>query len=116
VLKQLRTGQTFERVTNADGIYTAPLLPIGEYEITFSLAGFQTRVVRGIPLSVNDRVVADARLAVGGVSEVVEVTTRSLMQLTAASITACNVAGDRFGQLLATRAPREIQLGLKLYW
>jgi hypothetical protein len=50
VLKQLRTGQTFERVTNADGLYSAPLLPIGEYEITFSLAGFQTRVVRGIPL------------------------------------------------------------------
>jgi hypothetical protein len=32
------------------------------------------------------------------------------------SNTACNVAGDRFGQLIATRAPREIQLGLKLYW
>lgn len=32
------------------------------------------------------------------------------------SNTACNVAGDRFGQILATRAAREIQLGLKLYW
>lgn len=32
------------------------------------------------------------------------------------STTACNVAGDRFGQILSTRAPREIQLGLKLYW
>jgi hypothetical protein len=30
--------------------------------------------------------------------------------------TACNVAGDRFGQIIATRAAREIQLGLKLYW
>jgi hypothetical protein len=33
-----------------------------------------------------------------------------------ASVTTCNVAGDRFGQLIATRAAREIQLGLKLYW
>ncbi len=32
------------------------------------------------------------------------------------SSTTCNVASDRFGQLIATRAPREIQLGLKLYW
>jgi len=32
------------------------------------------------------------------------------------SNTACNVAGDRFGQIIATRAAREIQLGLKLYW
>ena len=32
------------------------------------------------------------------------------------SITSCTVATDRFGQVLATRAPREIQLGIKLYW
>ena len=32
------------------------------------------------------------------------------------SNTTCNVAGDRFGQIIATRAAREIQLGLKLYW
>jgi hypothetical protein len=32
------------------------------------------------------------------------------------SNTACNVAGDRFGQIIATRAAREIQLGIKLYW
>lgn len=32
------------------------------------------------------------------------------------SNTACNVLGDRFGQIIATRAAREIQLGVKLYW
>jgi hypothetical protein len=32
------------------------------------------------------------------------------------STTSCTVATDRFGQLLATRAAREIQLGLKVYW
>jgi hypothetical protein len=32
------------------------------------------------------------------------------------SVTACNVTGDRFGQILSTRNPREIQLGLKVYW
>jgi hypothetical protein len=32
------------------------------------------------------------------------------------SITSCTVSNDTFGQLIAVRAPREIQLGLKLYW
>jgi hypothetical protein len=32
------------------------------------------------------------------------------------SNTTCNATGDRFGQIIATRAAREIQLGLKLYW
>ncbi len=33
-----------------------------------------------------------------------------------ASVTSCVVASDRFGQIIAVRAPREIQFGLKLYW
>ena len=32
------------------------------------------------------------------------------------SVTTCQAPTDRFGQLIAARAPREIQLGLKLYW
>jgi hypothetical protein len=32
------------------------------------------------------------------------------------SVSSCTVTTDRFGQILNTRAPREIQLGLKLYW
>jgi hypothetical protein len=32
------------------------------------------------------------------------------------SLTTCNTPSDTFGQILNTRAPREIQLGLKFYW
>ena len=32
------------------------------------------------------------------------------------SVTSCTVATDSFGQLIAARAPREIQLGIKLYF
>ena len=32
------------------------------------------------------------------------------------SLTSCTVSTDTFGQLIAVRAPREIQLALKLYW
>ena len=84
VLRHTGTGQTSERVTNTEGFYTAPLLPIGTYEATFTLSGFQPRTVRGIALSVNDRIVIDAKLSVGGLSEVIEVTGTQTVQPTAA--------------------------------
>jgi hypothetical protein len=83
-VRHVATGQSFDQVTSGEGTYTLPLLPVGTYEVTFNLAGFQSRVVRGVILSVNDRIVIDARLTVGGVSEVVEVTSRSLVQPTPA--------------------------------
>ena len=83
-LKHLRTGRTFEAVSGAEGNYLATLLPIGEYEITFTLSGFQARSVRGVTLAVNDRVQIDTSLATGGVSEVVEVTGQVLPQATTA--------------------------------
>lgn len=83
-LRHLATGRTVDVVTSAEGGYVATLLPIGEYELTFALSGFQGRTVRGVRLAVNDRVQIDATLAPGGVSEVVEVTGRLLPQATTA--------------------------------
>ncbi len=83
-LRHVATGRTFESVTSAEGGYLVTLLPIGQYEITFSLSGFQSRVVRGVTLSVNDRVQIDTSLSAGGVSEVVEVTGQVLPQATTA--------------------------------
>ena len=51
---------------------------------TFTLQGFQPRIVKGVALTVNDRVQVDATLTTGGVSEVVEVTGRTLVQTTTA--------------------------------
>src|SRR5918995_997122 len=47
-LRHVRTGRSFEVVTGAEGNYLATLLPIGEYEMTFTLSGFQSRMVRGV--------------------------------------------------------------------
>ena len=84
VVKNTRTGQTLERVSNEEGLYLAPLLPVGSYEITFTLNGFQQRVVRGVTVAVNDRLVVDAAMVVGGVTEIVEVTSVESVQPTAA--------------------------------
>lgn len=83
VLRHTGTGQTFERVTSAQGSYSAPLLPIGQYDLTFTLTGFQQRVVRGVAVSVNDRLQIDTQMVVGGITEVVEVTSATSVQPTA---------------------------------
>jgi hypothetical protein len=83
-LRHTATGRTFESATSTEGGYLVTLLPIGEYELTFTLSGFQSRVVRGVKLAVNDRVQIDATLSPGGVSEVVEVTGQVLPQATTA--------------------------------
>jgi hypothetical protein len=84
VVKHVQTGRTAEVVTNEQGQYTAPLLQPGTYEISFSLAGFQTTSVKGIELHVNDRLDIPGKLGVG-VSESIEVSaTTSYVQPTAA--------------------------------
>jgi len=72
-------------VTSESGAYTASLLPIGGYEVTFELQGFQTVTLKNITLHVNDRLQLDGRLSVGGVAESVEVSAaRALVQPIAA--------------------------------
>ncbi len=83
-LRHVATRRSFEGTTSPDGGYLVTLLPIGDYEITFALSGFQPRIVRGVTLAVNDRVQIDATLTTGGVSEVIEVTGRQLTQVTTA--------------------------------
>jgi carboxypeptidase family protein len=47
------TGLTRELQTGAEGGYNVPLLPVGRYEVTFVLAGFQTTAAQNIQLHVN---------------------------------------------------------------
>ncbi|HEX4913579.1 MAG TPA: carboxypeptidase regulatory-like domain-containing protein, partial [Vicinamibacterales bacterium] len=80
--RHVATGRVVEETAGSEGVYFVTGLPIGEYEITFTLSGFQSRTVRGVKLSVNDRLRVDATLSTGGVTEVVEVTGQILPQNT----------------------------------
>ena len=68
------TGAVYNTVTNADGIYNFPSLPIGAYTLESTVPGFQTSAQRGIVLRVNDHVEIDVTMKVGAVAERVEVT------------------------------------------
>lgn len=72
-----QTNFTRETVTDENGNYTLPLLPVGKYELTAESTGFQKYIQRGITLTVNQMARVDIDLALGSVSEAVEITSEA---------------------------------------
>jgi hypothetical protein len=70
-----QTATGFERsaVTDAEGAYTLPNLPLGPYRLEVALAGFRTYAQTGITLQVNANPVINVTLSLGQVSETVAV-------------------------------------------
>ena len=86
-VKNVNTGITVSISSNQAGDYVAPDLIPGEYTVTVTQAGFNTTSVTGIVLHVNERLVADVTLAIGAVSQSVEVgATAPLLQSETASV------------------------------
>src|SRR6266852_8150457 len=73
------TGTIHNAVTNSEGLYTIPSLPIGAYTFQATAPGFQTYVQTGILLRVNDNVQINVILKVGQVGERVEVQANASM-------------------------------------
>ncbi len=67
------TKDTYEATTNADGYYNIQFVRAGTYEITISLAGFQTFKASGVEVGNNQVVRTNAVLKVGGLTESVNV-------------------------------------------
>src|SRR5713226_844892 len=70
---QTETAATRTAVTNESGSYVLSNLPIGPYKLEAALPGFRTFVQTGIVLQVNGSPVINPVLAVGQVTEQVEV-------------------------------------------
>src|SRR5712672_2561997 len=72
-ITRTETGQVFHLVSNGDGQYVAPDLPIGHYNIKVEATGFKTAEQKGVVLQVGDRTRLDFQLPVGGASETITV-------------------------------------------
>jgi hypothetical protein len=70
------TGTNLVRtaLTNEGGVYAIPSLPIGSYEISAELPGFQKQVRSGVPLQVGDNLRINFELEVGQLTDAVTVT------------------------------------------
>lgn len=72
-ITNVNTGVTREVATNDEGVYSAPNLQPGTYEIQFSAKGFKVEKRGGIELTVGAAVVFDFSLRVGELHESVVV-------------------------------------------
>jgi outer membrane receptor protein involved in Fe transport len=68
-LVQAATGAERVAVTDANGMFSAPLLPVGSYRLVAELTGFQTRRQEDIQLTVGQTVTLRIEMTVGVVAE-----------------------------------------------
>lgn len=70
----LATNESRNSTTNETGYFEIPLLPPGQYNVSFEASGFKREQQNAITLLTGERVRLNSTLQVGAVSEVVEVT------------------------------------------
>jgi hypothetical protein len=63
-LRNPATGQVRQTQTDANGFYTFPFLPVGNYALEIAKAGFVSKVVRGLALRVGETVRVDIHLQI----------------------------------------------------
>lgn len=76
---QVQTGASRTVVSQADGSYTLPNLPVGPYRLEVKAKGFSSYVQNGIVLQVNENPTINPTMKVGEVSQQVEVTANAAM-------------------------------------
>jgi outer membrane receptor protein involved in Fe transport len=89
----VQTGVSTTATTNADGIYDAPSIPIGQYTITFAKTGFSNFVRDGVSLELQT-ISVDGSLKVGSISEKVVVTGDAPLVETETSDQRVNINAD----------------------
>ena len=72
-LTSVGTGLERRAVTNEAGLYTFPNVPVGEYRITATLTGFRPVTKTGVALTAGVNIRVDVQLALGAVSETIQV-------------------------------------------
>ena len=104
-------GNQFLAVTNGQGAYSFPNVPVGRYDLTFTLEGFRPQRRAGLAVDINSRLQIDATLEVGGQNQTIIVTANSVHVETtstqigdvvpATTMTTLSLKGRSFTDLLA---------------
>ncbi len=88
-ITDVATGVTNTVSSGGAGLYSAPNLLPGTYEVRVTALGFSTHVQRGITLTVGAQQVLDITMQVGQMTQTVEVTTEApTVELTSSTLSA----------------------------
>jgi len=71
------TGLSSETVTNDNGDYGFPQVPVGVYRMEFDLTGFKKNLQRSVSVSLNQIVTLNSVMQIGATKETVEVTSEA---------------------------------------
>jgi len=88
------TKDTYETTTNAEGYYNIQFVRTGKYDVTVTVAGFQTFKATGVDVANNQVVRTNAILQVGGINESVNVEAKAQV-LNTDSATVSETIGER---------------------
>jgi len=103
--KHSGTGVVSTAVSNSDGLFSIPSLPIGTYTVTVTLQGFKTVVVNNVVLTSGAGANVKATMEVGGVSEQITVSSSSAIVQTQSSAISQTINTKQITQLpLTTRS------------
>src|SRR5438874_3790838 len=112
-IRNLGTGVENTFTTNGAGAYTTPPLVLGTYSVTVDHQGFKTAESTGILLTGAETVRHDVALAVGAVTEKVEVTAESAtLNVTTPDVT--HEVDSRYYQDLPTITASDVRLAESL--
>jgi hypothetical protein len=88
-IADVATGVTRNVSSDGAGLYTAPNLLPGTYEVRVTATGFSTKVQKGIALTVGAQQLLDFTMQVGQMSQTVEVTSEApTVELTSSALSA----------------------------
>ena len=104
---QTATGAVRSAVSDENGYYALPSLPIGPYRLEAVLPGFRTYAQTGIVLQVNTNPVINAVLEVGQVTETIEVRADAALVETRTSGVATMIDNQRVLELPLERTQRD---------
>ncbi len=111
---ETENGLTYRTLTDADGFFTLPVLPVGHYQLQIAAPGFNNYQRKGIVLDTSAALKLDAVLAVGSVDQTVSVGDNALhvetistqmgQVITGRQMTAVPLDGRSYTDLLSLQA------------
>jgi len=69
-----QTGLNRDSITNSEGLYRLPLLPVGDYDLTIDKQGFSSVKREAVKIEVGQKLTIDVQLGAAGATESINVT------------------------------------------
>jgi hypothetical protein len=94
-INSTQTGEEFTAISDTQGGYKFPSIPLGTYNLTIQLTGFKKFEMQGIVVQVAQPAQANVKLEVGGLTDQVVVTSEVQQVINTVTATLTNVISTR---------------------